>query len=148
MSLIKTLCALFLVATAVAQAGMPTLEAARFQRLEEQLARAQEQRDAAALDRLLAQDFELRHAAHSGELQLREEWLQSVQKREAAACRPRQLMPRIVGSTAIVSFVCATGNRGSFVVDIWREEASGWILVARYLSPLPAQAATDTKTKH
>ena len=124
---------------------MPTMEAVRFGDLEKRLAQAQQRGDLAALRALVADDFELRDAANSSELTLRDEWLDSA-ARGGQACPVRELMPRLFDDTAVISFVCRAGEQHHFVVDVWRKHASEWKLAARYVSPAPPPAA-DVKTK-
>lgn len=131
-----------------AQSGMPTIEAARFAELEKRLAQAQQQRDLAALRLLVADDFELRDAANSSELTLRDDWFQSVMDRKSKFCTSRELMPRIFGDTAAISFVCETAHgRRFFAVDIWQKSGSQWRLAARYLAAAGAAPAQDVKTR-
>ncbi|HSE50370.1 MAG TPA: nuclear transport factor 2 family protein [Terriglobales bacterium] len=147
-SLLAALSALSLALSAQTAGGMPTLEAARFTRLEQRLSQAVAQRDLPALHTLLADDFELRDAANSSELVLRDEWLDLVSGGTAsAACAPAEVMPRPFGDTAAVSLVCTAGAERYFLVDLWRRQGSEWRLAARYRSPAPP-AAAETHTKH
>jgi hypothetical protein len=147
-SLLAALSALSLGLSAQTAGGMPTVEAAQFTRLEVRLSHAVAQRDLPALRTLLADDFELRDAANSSELVLRDEWLEMVSSAPAsAACAPAEVMPRPFGDTAAVSLVCTAGAERYFLVDLWRRQGSEWRLAARYRSLAPPARQNDTRTK-
>lgn len=148
-------CALLLVllpplAAPQASAGMPTVEAARFTQLEARLSRALAARDAAALRTLLAGDFELRDAANSSELLLRDDWLSALSAAPAPpACTPREVMPRSFGDIVVVSLVCAAGDgHRDFLIDLWRQHGSRWQLAARYRSNAPLPPTSNPHTRH
>jgi hypothetical protein len=111
--------------------------------LEQQLMAAQQNHDQAALDRLLASDFEARTPDPPGEPIPRATWLQQVDKfGEAEAFSFRQMAVRGLENHAIASFVLVERGHGRqtahFVVDVWARSGSEWKLTERYLSPARA----------
>jgi len=131
----------------VASAGMPTLAAGSFGRLEARLSDALRARDARALRAILAKDFELRDSGNPSELTLRDDFVANAAHGSAVACKVEQLMPRLFRDTAVISFVCTSpsGNNGGarLAVDVWRKTGKDWKLAARYLGgDVSAPAAT------
>lgn len=146
---------LLAAAPLAAQAGMPTLEAAQFSRLENRLFEAVQKHDGRALASLLADDFEMREAGVE-ELTLREEWLERTMRTDLRTFSIGALAPRPFGAVMVVSLVLrqesATSGRPAardlFIVDVWRRAGGNWRLAARYASPAqPAPAAGKSRTK-
>jgi hypothetical protein len=125
------------VAPAAAQPsgrGVPTLTRYMqlFGQLERELADAQARHDAATLDRLVSNFFELR--GNDGQLLPREDWLRRKAAGDAAI---EQLAVHETGDQAVASFLRreATGA-ATFVVDVWSPQAGGgWQLRLRFESP-------------
>jgi hypothetical protein len=101
------------------------------------------QRDAAALDRLLHADFELRNAARPGTPLPRAEFVQQTLDKPMAPGRIEQMAVHDVGAAAIVSFVRRSTDDAAtlFVVDVWGRTGDDWRLQVRYVGPGGAQAA-------
>ncbi|MDP9267189.1 MAG: nuclear transport factor 2 family protein [Acidobacteriota bacterium] len=114
---------------------MPTLAADRFGKLEGRLNNALRARDRSGLDTLLAKDFELRESGRPAELTLRDDFLGNAAHGSAVACAVEQLMPRLFGDTAVISFVCTSSPSGNarLAVDVWHRTGRDWKLAARYL---------------
>lgn len=130
-----------LLAQETAQTGMPTIEADSFTRLEKRLMDAVVAQDRSAIEPMLAQDFELRTSRSSGELTLRDEWLQAATTTyKVRSFRISRLTVRSMGTHAVVNFFCEqqadfagedlSGN--FFIVDLWQKTHKGWKLNARY----------------
>jgi hypothetical protein len=114
--------------------GVPTLTryVQQFGQLERELAGAQAQRDAAALDRLVSGLFELR--GNDAQLVPREDWLQ---RKVAAGAAIEQLAVHETGDQAVASFVRReSSGAATFVVDVWSPQPGGsWQLRLRFESP-------------
>jgi ketosteroid isomerase-like protein len=126
----------------VKQAITPTRTAVLFGGLERELVEAIQHHDAAALDRLLSEDFELRGNVHPGEAVAREDWQEAVQAAPPSTFRLSETAVHMAGDdTAIVSFAYeqqakakAPSGRFSFV-DVWRRQEGAWRLEVRYAAP-------------
>ncbi len=117
--------------------------------LESQVFEAVEKKDAAALGKLLAEDFELRRAEEPGTPEPRAEVIR--RKTTSFTLKSYHLGDIAVHSygtdTAVVSFLYADvaeeGGKsvgGShMMVDVWRQEKGEWKLAARYVSPSTAK---------
>jgi hypothetical protein len=140
----------------VTQGVTPTRTAVLFGGLERDLVEAIRHHDTAALDRLLADDFELHGNAHPGEPVAREDWQEAVLAAPPAAFRLSETSVHTAGEdTAIVSFAYeqqakapAPSGRFSFV-DVWRKQEGAWRLEIRYAAPatdapLPGLVAVET----
>lgn len=121
-----------------------TRTAKLFGDLERQLFEAVQKKDAAALDTLLARDFEVRRAEEPGMPEPREDAI----RRETSSYTLREYRIGEIAvhsygtDTAVVSFLCiedaqeggnSTGG-SRMMVDVWRQEDGVWKLAARYVS--------------
>lgn len=112
--------------------------------------------DGAAIDALLADDFEMRVGAMPGNPIPRAQWLSQYRfdNRSTAACDIRQMAVHDYDVVAVVSFLLkqhkaekASGD--IYMVDVWKKSGDGWKLAVRYASPagsvhfLIPGAATD-----
>lgn len=114
-----------------------------FSELESRLDAAARQHEAAALDRLLHADFELRNATRPGTPLPRAEFVQQMLDRPMAPARTEQMAVHDVGAAAIVSFLRRSTDEAEtlFVVDVWSRTGDDWRLQVRYVGPGGAQAA-------
>ena len=117
-----------------------------FTGLETQLMHAARQRNSAALDRLLGDDFNV--TAPAGEPIGRDDW--AARFAAVRSFRLGQLAARDLGSVVTVSFrlteITRRGSTGWFVVDLWRKDTDQWQLEARYQAPAAAMPATAKPT--
>jgi hypothetical protein len=123
-----------------------TRSAGKYQDLEMQLIRALEDKSQDALDRILAEDFEV-WSAERTEPTSRQDWTRAGFTARVRSSRVRQITVREFGDTAVVSFLLerqltAAGVTSTlFVVDVWNAAANR--LSVRYVSvprrPAPAQ---------
>ena len=120
---------------------MPTIEVDFFTRLEKRLMDAVVTQDRAAMNSLLAPDFELRTSRNGGELVLRDEWLKAVTTNyKVRSYRIEHLTVRQIDNAAIANFFCeqqatvAGKNVGGefFQVDVWQKAENDWELLTRY----------------
>ena len=119
---------------------------ARFSDLEQQLTNAMQHKDEAALNKLLSEEFEQWTPAPPGDPLPREEWMHNVLTAfTIQSFQLRQMAVRMVGDTAVVSFVLSQqavcdgqdcgGN--SFIVDLWQQHNGAQQLLVRYDSRMP-----------
>jgi len=130
---------------------------ATFSDLEEQWLTAVQKRDAAVLDRLLGDEFEVWTAAPPGAPMPREDWQAQAFSSQVASFRISQMAVRGVSEDiAIASFVLQEtisdqgkeSHHRSFIVDVWTKTREGWLCTDRYTSEVPtpaSSAATDKK---
>lgn len=105
-----------------------------FSALESELMTAVQTGDSAAIDKMLADDFELRSGAMPGTPTPRAEWLRHSHGQVAAPIE--QMAVHDYGTTAVVSYLGKRGARHDiFIVDIWSKSSDAWKLSARYASP-------------
>ena len=105
-----------------------------FSTLESELMTAVQKGDSAAIDKMLADDFELRSGAMPGTPTPRAEWLQRSHGQAAAPIE--QMAVHDYGSAAVVSYLWKRGARHDvFIVDVWGKSGDAWKLSARYASP-------------
>jgi hypothetical protein len=105
-----------------------------FSTLESELMAAVQKGDTAAIDKMLADDFELRSGAMPGTPTPRAEWLQRSHGQVAAPIE--QMAVHDYGSAAVVSYLWKRGARHDiFIVDVWGKSGDAWKLSARYASP-------------
>ncbi len=118
---------------------------ARFSDLEQQLLNAARHKDKAALSKLLSEDFEQWTPLPPGDPLPREEWMHNALTAfTIQSFQLRQMAVRMVGDTAVVSFVlslkavCDGRNCGgdSFIVDLWQERKNASQLLVRYASSI------------
>lgn len=116
-----------------------------FSELETQWLKAVQEKDPAALNRIVSDDFHLWTATWPGNPISRAEWLVGVFGRKSLSFRLRQLAVRqITTEIAVVSFVqtdtfqqsATLQTEDHFVVDIWINSGSGdnWRCTDRYVS--------------
>lgn len=109
---------------------------------ETRLAQAASTGDAATLQALLADDFEMRVAQHPGAPTPRAEWLASIARHPPASAEIEQIAAHDHGAVAVVSFVqTAKAGPALFVVDTWAKDGDAWRLKVRYAAPLGRGAA-------
>jgi hypothetical protein len=129
-------------------AGAATRPVARYLGLEQGLQAALAAKDRAAVDKLLADDFEARSASAADPL-ARDEWLRG-EFAHARRTRVRQFSLREVDDLAVASFlledVKADGSsahgRVLFVVDVWRQ-STGRLLIRNLDQPAHPPALPD-----
>jgi len=128
---------------AVAQSRVPTVTrlVKQFIGLEDDLSAALRSGDAATIDRLVAEDFEQREAAHPGEPLPRVDWLQHDPKASGPFADITQMAVHEHGDVLVVSFMRSDeGHKhNQFVVDVWKRQPDGAKLLTRYLSAAPAE---------
>ena len=119
-----------------------------FSKLQTQWLSAEQDKDPAALNRVVADDFHLWTSAPPGSIP-REEWFAAIFGRKFLSGHLRQLAVRDLSpEIAVVSFVKTETfqqtptpqTEESFVVDIWINKGSGdnWRCTDRYVSRLQA----------
>ena len=118
---------------------------ARYSDFEQQLTNAMRHKDEAALSRLLAEDFEQWTPDPPGDPLPREDWMHNALTAfTIQSFQLRQMAVRMVGDTAVVSFVlsqkavCDGRECGgdSFIVDLWQEHKDAPQLLVRYASDI------------
>jgi len=110
---------------------------------EEALVAALKAQDTAALDRLVAPDFEQRTQGAPGSPVPREDWIKKAPGEAAKTTGVRDVAVHDYGDVQVVSFVWTREPPQSspFVVDVWTRKPGGgdnWLLSTRYLSVTPA----------
>lgn len=124
-----------------------------FSELENQLVRAAQKKDDAALQALLSEDCNLWTPAPPGDPMPREDWIAALQHHPPRSFRMRQLAVQTFGDTNVVSFVASELRQSKgkeqttdhFVVDVWIRKGDTWQLAARYLSPVNGSAYAPAK---
>jgi hypothetical protein len=105
-----------------------------FSKLESELASAVQRGDAVAIDRMLADDFELRSGAMPGTPTPRAEWIR--QSKRTAGGSIGQMAVHDYGAAAVVSYAWRPApHHEVFVVDVWRKAGDAWKLSVRYAGP-------------
>jgi len=116
---------------------------AQFSDLEQQLIRAAQHKDEAALNKLLSEDFEQWSPDPPGDPVPREEWMHNALTAVITqSFQLRQMAVRMVGDTAVVSFVLSQKaacegrdcSGDSFIVDLWQLHKDAPQLLVRYAS--------------
>jgi hypothetical protein len=103
---------------------------------EEALSAAMRAGDTASLERMLADDFELRAGARAASPIPRADFLKDVVRSRPAGEGPTRMAVHDLGNAAIVSFVQGDdARRAVFVVDVWRQSGPDWKLAIRYAGP-------------
>jgi len=109
--------------------------------LETRLAQAASAGDAATLQALLADDFEMRVARRPGVPTPRAEWLAVLARQPAPLAEIEQIAAHDHGATADVSFVLRSAKAMPlFIVDTWTKEGDSWRLKVRYAAPVARNA--------
>lgn len=111
--------------------------------LEYDLVDAMRNADTPVVDRLLAEEFELRVGGAPLQPVPRTEWLQAPAQKSTGAIRITEMAVHDRGELAIASFRLETDAPASrqFVIDVWRRKADSFELVTRYASELPVAPA-------
>jgi hypothetical protein len=104
---------------------------------EQHLADAINHRDIGEIDRLVANDFELRPANNVGVPTPRADWIAQSLKEPSASMSIGQMAVHDYGDIRIVSFVmkraaAARRERGIAVIDVWMQSGESSILKVRY----------------
>ena len=104
---------------------------------ERRLADAINHKDTAEIDRLVADDFELRSANNIGVATPRADWIAQSLKEPSASMSIGQMAVHDYGNIQIVSFVMkraagAGRKRGIAVVDVWMQSGENSVLKTRY----------------
>jgi len=120
-----------------------------FTELENNLAASVKAGDEAALQRLLADDFELRTGSMPASPTPRAEWIRSSLLRRDVVYSIEQMAVHDLGNHAVVSFVerSASGSETKaapniFVVDVWKRSGNDWKLAIRYASAASRDVVT------
>ena len=134
-------------AQAQPQHTIPTLTRTvqQFSQLESDWLDAVHNRDTAALNKVLSEDFELRSAAAPGRPTARAEWQQQALADKPFDSRIEQMAVHEFGELAVVSFLWKIEApkdsplaRQVFVIDTWKQSDSGWKALTRYAAPVDA----------
>jgi hypothetical protein len=112
---------------------------------EQRLFDAVSRRDADAIGRLLADDFEMRVASRPGQPIPRADWIAQRLNEPAAATVISQMAVRDYGDVQIVSFLASAALNGGrqrdlMVVDVWKLSGDDAVLKARYEGAGAAQS--------
>jgi ketosteroid isomerase-like protein len=133
---------------AAPQARIPTVTrwVKVFTELELSLASSVRGRDDAALQKILADDFELRTGAMPGTPTPRAEFIHQSLVTGDASFTIEQMAVHDLGDNAVVSFLQAARSGGKrvpardiFVVDVWKRSGDDWRLAIRYAGPAGAR---------
>ena len=113
-----------------------------FLEMEDALAAGIRSGNAAAVEKMLAEDFELRVASNPGNPTPRAEWLRLSLAKPGPALRIEQMAVHDFGEIAVVSFLQAAGTaqkrdaaRDIATVDVWKRSGDTWLLAVRYAGP-------------
>ncbi|HJV02442.1 MAG TPA: nuclear transport factor 2 family protein [Burkholderiaceae bacterium] len=124
-----------------------TLTVKQFSELEEDWLQAIRQHDTDTLNRLVADNFELRTSAAPGRPTARAEWLKQAQSGAPFESRIEQMAVHEYGPLMVVSFLWKLDvpktsplPRQVFVIDTWKQGDKGWQVVTRYAAPVQAGA--------
>jgi hypothetical protein len=110
---------------------------------EQRLAAAIDRKDKGEIDRLVAEDFELRSAANIGTPVPRADWIAQSFKEAPLAISITQMAVHEYSDVRIVSFMMTRTDSphraASFaVIDVWTQSAETSVLRARYATAQPA----------
>jgi hypothetical protein len=127
----------------VKRIGTMTRGARVFGDAEDALVAALKSQDAAALERLVAPDFEQRTQGAPGTPVPREDWIKRGPGEVAHATGLRDIAVHDYGDINVVSFTWTREppQASAFVVDVWQRKPGGgdaWQLSTRYQSTVPA----------
>jgi hypothetical protein len=130
-------------APTIKRIGTMTRGAKVFGDAEAEVIAALKAQDTAALDRLVAPDFEQRTQGAPGTPVPREDWIKQGPGEVARSTGLRDIAVHDYGDTQVVSFAWTRepAQGTAFVVDVWRRAPGGgdaWQLAIRYLSGTPA----------
>jgi hypothetical protein len=111
---------------------------------EQRLADAVNRKDAGEIDRLIANDFELRSANNIGVPVPRSDWIAQSLKESPVSISIGQMAVHDFGNIRIVSFVMtrAVGRRepGIAVIDVWMQSGESSVLKVRYATTQTSQS--------
>ncbi|MGE5241942.1 MAG: nuclear transport factor 2 family protein [Bacteroidota bacterium] len=111
----------------------------QFTVLENSLLESVGKQDSAAVQKMLADDFEMRIGAMPGVPTPRAEWIRQSLKEPAGLSGIEQMAVHDYGNVAVVSFLGrrdVNGARGDlFIVDVWTRSQGAWKLSTRYAGP-------------
>jgi len=117
----------------------------QFSKLENDWLDAVQKRDMDAIDKLVANDFELRTSAAPGRPTPRAESLKQSFGLAPFQSHIEQMATHEFGNVIIVSFLWTidstkegTAAQKIFVVDTWKQNQDGWQVVVRYASTVAA----------
>lgn len=128
-------------AEGVGQIRIPTVTrlVQQFTALESSLIESVGKQDSAALQRMLADDFEMRVGAMPGTPTPRAEWIRLSVKEPAAMSGIEQMAVHDYGNIAVVSFFGRRDTDGAkgdlFIIDVWTRSPGSWKLSTRYAGP-------------
>ncbi len=109
--------------------------------LETRLAQAASAGDAATLQTLLADDFEMRVARRPGVPTPRAEWLATLARQPAPPAEIEQIAAHDHGAVVDASFVLRSAKAVPlFIVDTWTRDGDAWRLKVRYAAPVARNA--------
>jgi ketosteroid isomerase-like protein len=103
-------------------------------------------RDSAALERMLAEDFEMRTGSEPGRPTARADWIIQSFREIPFSSSTEQMAVHEFGNVALVSFLWKLDApkssgfaRRLFVIDTW-ELSGGWRVKVRYIAPTEKSA--------
>ena len=118
----------------------PTRNVLNFTKLENAWIEAVQRRDAEALGRLLADDFEIRSAAAPGVPTARAEALRESLRVPVSRSSIDQMAVHEYGELMVVSFLWTIADGAAphafFVVDTWKRSGDEWKAAVRYAAPV------------
>ena len=108
----------------------------QFGGLEASLVEAVQNGDSATLERMLADDFEMRVGARPGTPTPRADWIRRSLAGPNHSYGIEQMAVHGFGDVAVVSFLGRRGQRDSlFITDVWVAAGGAWKLAVRYAGP-------------
>jgi hypothetical protein len=127
-----------------------TRQVAMFSELESKLETAFQKQDAARLEKILTDDFEVWSPRPSGDPIARDEWLQTAPELRPQSFKVRQMAVRTFGQIYVVSFTLTQTISGAqqshFIVDVWRGAGGAAKLQVRYQSAAPTDSVPAQAT--
>ena len=118
----------------------PTRNVLNFTKLENAWIEAVQRRDAEALGRLLADDFEIRSAAAPGVPTARADALRESLRVPVSRSSIDQMAVHEYGDLMVVSFLWTIADGAAphafFVVDNWKRSGDEWKAAVRYAAPV------------
>ena len=122
----------------------PTRNVLTFTKLENAWLEAVQRRDAEALGRLLADDFEIRTAAAPGVPTARAEAVRESLRAPVTRSSIDQMAVHEYGDLMLVSFLWTLADGAApqsfFVVDSWKRSGDEWKATVRYAAPVASGA--------
>jgi hypothetical protein len=104
---------------------------------EEALSSALEGSDQPAVERLLADDFEMRIGTAPATPVARDDWIRNALVHPGTAREREQMSAHEMGEFVVASFLerPAGGSPAIYVVDIWKKSGAEWKLSRRFSAP-------------